>query len=292
MASADPRRHIPRTDHLLALPQVAAAMSRLGTERVKTIVLSAQAAARAGEPAGADVEATVIEAVGSARASSLTPVINATGVIVHTNLGRAPLSAAATAAVADAAGYVDVELDLATGKRSRTRGAGAKAALLAACPAAEDALVVNNGAAALLLAVTALAVHGPGTPATPGAPGEIVISRGELVEISAGFRLPDLMVTTGARLAEVGTTNRTHLQDYAAAIGPDTAALLKVHTSNFRVDGFTSSVPLAQLRELADRHGLPLIADLGSGLLAHDTALPDEPDAATPRRRCGRAPTW
>jgi L-seryl-tRNA(Ser) seleniumtransferase len=199
----------------------------------------------------------------------LRPVLNATGVVVHTNLGRAPLSAAAVDAMISASGYVDVELDLATGTRSQ-RGVAARAALLAVCPAAEDALVVNNGAAALVLATTALA-----------AGHEVVVSRGELIEIGAGFRLPDLIASTGARLREVGTTNRTHLKDYADALGPQTGCVLKVHPSNFRVEGFTSAVALSELRNLTEAHGVPLVADLGSGLLAPDPLLPDEPDAAT-----------
>ncbi|RUQ02139.1 L-seryl-tRNA(Sec) selenium transferase, partial [Kocuria sp. HSID17582] len=145
-------------------------------------------------------------------------------------------------------------------------GVGARQALLEACPAAEDALVVTNGAAALVLATTALA-----------AGREVVISRGEFVEIGAGFRLSDLMESTGARLREVGTTNRTHLADYRDALGPDTGCLLKVHPSNFRVAGFASSVPLRELRALADEHGVPLVVDVGSGLLTPDPAFPDEP---------------
>src|SRR5699024_3342437 len=145
-----------------------------------------------------------------------------------------------------------------------------RAAVLAACPAAEDALVVNNGAAALVLATTALA-----------AGREVVVSRGELIEIGAGFRLPDLIASTGARLREVGTTNRTHLTDYTSAVGPETGCLLKVHPSNFRVQGFTAEATLAELRTLADEHRLPLVADLGSGLLRPEPALPDEPDAAS-----------
>src|SRR5699024_2665677 len=153
-------------------------------------------------------------------ASSLTPVLNATGILVHTNLGRAPLSPAATRAVTEAAGYVDVEMDLAAGKRSK-RGTGAKAALLRACPAAEAALVGNSGAAGLLVAVTALRGDAAG--------GEIVVSRGEQIEIGAGFRHAELMATRGARLQEVGMTYHTHLADYADTIGEDTLFLLKVH---------------------------------------------------------------
>ena len=224
--------------------------------------------ARSGELAPEDVEPQVVAAVSSRAATSLRPVLNATGVIVHTNLGRAPLSESARAALLTAAGYVDVEMDLASGTRSR-RGTGTRQALLQACPAAEDALVVNNGAAALLLATTALA----GT-------GEVVISRGELVEIGAGFRLPELIQSTGARLREVGTTNRTHLRDYESAIGELTGCLLKVHPSNFRISGFTSGVGISDLRSLADQHHVPLVVDLGSGLLAPDPVLPEEPDIA------------
>ena len=296
MVESDPRRSIPRTDHLLALPEVIAAGERLNQATIKAIISEVQNAARAGEIPVAEVAPTIVSSLASRSASSLTPVLNATGILVHTNLGRAPLSPAATQAITEAAGYVDVEMDLGTGKRSK-RGTGAKAALLRACPAAEDALVVNNGAAALLLAVTALRGRGSsGTAASanidpvrksasPTAePGEIIISRGELIEIGAGFRLTDLMTTTGARLREVGTTNRTHLADYAEAINDDTSCLLKVHTSNFRVEGFTSSVEVAELRTLADEHELPLLVDLGSGLFTPDPALPDEPDIDTALR--------
>jgi L-seryl-tRNA(Ser) seleniumtransferase len=164
-----------------------------------------------------------------------------------------------------AAAYTDVEYDLESGRRAR-RGRGTLAALAEAVPAADSVLVVNNGAAALVLATTALATG-----------REVVISRGEMVEIGDGFRLPDLIASTGARLREVGTTNRTSVADYAAALGPDTGCILKVHPSNFRVQGFTSSVDVAQLAGL----GVPVVADIGSGLLLPDELLPDEPDALT-----------
>lgn len=276
MVESDLRRSIPRTDHLLALPEVVAAGERLNQATIKAIISEVQNAARAGEIPVAEVAPAITSKLGSRSASSLTPVLNATGILVHTNLGRAPLSPAASQAITEAAGYVDVEMDLGTGKRSK-RGTGVKAALLQASPAAEDALVVNNGAAALLLAVTAMRGRSTGS-------GEIIISRGELIEIGAGFRLTDLMTTTGARLREVGTTNRTHVADYAEAISDDTSCLLKVHTSNFRVEGFTSSVELADLRGLADKYNLPLIVDLGSGLFTPYPALPDEPDIDTALR--------
>ncbi|GAC58205.1 L-seryl-tRNA(Sec) selenium transferase, partial [Gordonia hirsuta DSM 44140 = NBRC 16056] len=265
----DPRRTIPRTDALLASAAAVSARARLAEHTIAGLIRAVQERARRGEVPPEQVAGTVAAELAAARASTQTPVLNATGVVVHTNLGRAPLSAAAVEALVDAAGYVDVELDLSSGTRG-ARGAGARAALLAACPAAEDTLVVNNGAAALVLATTVLA-----------AGREVIVSRGELIEIGAGFRLPDLIASTGARLREVGTTNRTHLRDYAEAIGPDTGCLLKVHPSNFRIDGFTAGVEVAELAELAGAHSIPLVADLGSGLLALDPLLPDEPDAAT-----------
>ncbi len=269
MTQVDPRRLIPRTDQLLSLPAAQQARTRLGEHAVRAVVRDVQDLARRGELAPDQVPSAVEAALAAHRATSLRPVLNATGVVVHTNLGRAPLGPGAVEALISASGYVDVELDLATGTRSK-RGVAAREALLAACPAAGDALVVNNGAAALVLATTALAGS-----------GEVVVSRGELIEIGAGFRLPDLIASTGARLREVGTTNRTHLKDYAAAIGPQTGCVLKVHQSNFRVEGFTAAVGLADLRAMTGAREVPLIADLGSGLLAPDPLLPDEPDAAT-----------
>lgn len=266
----DPRRRIPRTDDLLRLSAVVAARDVLSEPVIRSHIQAVQEAARSGDVAPEDVAEELATRLHQAQAISLTPVINATGVIIHTNIGRAPLSHAATAALTRAAGYVDVEMDLATGLRSGDRGAGAIRALLAACPGAEDALVVNNGAAALLLATTALAEG-----------GEVIISRGELIEIGAGFRLPELIETTDVDLREVGATNRTHVADYVRTITPRTRALLKVHPSNFRIEGFTAEATVTELRAVADEHNLPLIVDLGSGLLTHDFALPEEPDVAT-----------
>ncbi len=260
---ADARRLVPRTDDVLAEPAVAQAVSRLGRDIVRAAVRTAQAQARAGDIAPDQVAASALAAL-PARSTSLRPVLNATGVVIHTNLGRAPLSDAAVEAMSAAAGTVDVELDLHTGQRS-TRGRGTIAAILELLPEAGAALVVNNGAAALVLATTALA-----------AGREVVVSRGEMVEIGDGFRLPDLIESAGARLREVGTTNRTTLADYEAAIGPDTGCVLKVHPSNFRVEGFTSTVPVAALATL----GPPVVHDIGSGLLRPHRLLPDEPDAA------------
>lgn len=259
------RRRIPRTDRLLADPRLDEAAGRLGRPLVKAAVTRAQDRARAGEITPEEVaDAAVAEL--PAAAASLTPVINATGVIVHTNLGRAPLSAAAADALAAAAGNCDVEFDLASGVRSRKRGQGAIDALLAAVPGAEAAGAVNNNAAALVLAATALARD-----------AEIVISRGELIEIGDRFRLPDLLESTGARLREVGTTNRTTARDYSDAIGDRTGFILKVHPSNYRIEGFTAQ---PSVRELAGL-GVPLVHDIGSGLLSPHPLLPDEPDAAT-----------
>jgi L-seryl-tRNA(Ser) seleniumtransferase len=268
MTGLDPRRRVPRTDAVLAEPPVAAAAQRLGRTLVKAAVAAAQERARAGEIHPDDVVGAVLAGL-PATATGLRPVLNATGVLLHTNLGRAPLSAAARAALDLAAGTCDVELDLATGARG-PRGAPALDALLAAVPRAGAALLVNNGAAALALVATALA--GPDAPRR-----EIVVSRGELVEIGDGFRIPDLLTATGARLREVGTTNRVSRADYAAAVGPDTAFVLKVHPSNFVVTGFTRSVEVDGLTGL----GVPVVADIGSGLLAPHPLLPDEPDAAT-----------
>jgi len=263
----DPRRGVPRTDRVLADPRLAAASTVLGRDRVKDVVAAVQDRVRRGELAPDEV-ADVAVADLPATAAGLRTVVNATGVVLHTNLGRAPLSAAAVTALVAASGHTDVELDLATGRRAR-RGRTAMNALATAVPDAEAVHVVNNGAAALALAATALA-----------ADREIVVSRGELVEIGDGFRLPDLLVSTGARLREVGTTNRTTVDDYAAAVGPDTGFVLKVHPSNFVVHGFTSAVPVADLATL----GVPVVADIGSGLLVRDPLLPDEPDAATTLR--------
>jgi len=261
----DPRRAVPRTDVVLAQPAVAAAARRLGRGVVKRAVVAAQQRVRAGELDPDGVADAALRSL-PATAAALRPVLNATGVLLHTNLGRAPLSAAAREALELAAGTCDVELDLATGGRGR-RGRGALDGLLEAVPGAAAAHLVNNGAAALALVATALAAGGR----------EIVIARGELVEIGDGFRIPDLLTSTGARLHEVGTTNRVGRADYAEAIGPDTAFVLKVHPSNFVITGFTSSVPVAELAGL----GVPVVADIGSGLLAPHPLLPGEPDAAT-----------
>jgi L-seryl-tRNA(Ser) seleniumtransferase len=265
--SDDPRRHTPRTDVVLADPRLVDAVRRLGRTRIKSAIADALEQVRAGVLKPDEVVDHVIVGL-PASASSLRAVINATGVIVHTNLGRAPLSPAAVEAVAAAAGHTDVELDLVTGKRGQ-RGRGALAALAAAVPDAGSVHVVNNGAAALALVACAL-----------GAGRDVVVARGEMVEIGDGFRIPELLESVGVRLREVGTTNRVRVSDYEAAVGPETAFLLKVHPSNFRVEGFTSSVPVEGLATL----GVPVVADIGSGLLAPHPRLPDEPDAGSTLR--------
>ncbi|KOS58163.1 L-seryl-tRNA(Sec) selenium transferase [Rhodococcus rhodochrous] len=261
----DPRRGIPRTDQVLAEPRLRAAVDRLGTRLVKEAVVAAQQRCRDGEiePAAVVDHAVALLPAG---ATTLRRVVNATGVVVHTNLGRAPLSRAAVDAVSTAAGATDVELDLATGRRGR-RGRGALEALAAQVPDAGAVHVVNNGAAALALVTRVLARGGR----------SVVIARGELVEIGDGFRIPELLESVGARLREVGTTNRVRLSDYATAVDSDTAFVLKVHPSNFTVSGFTSSVSVRELTGL----GVPVVADIGSGLLAPHPRLPNEPDATS-----------
>ena len=203
----------------------------------------------------------------TAAAPRLQRVVNATGVVLHTNLGRAPLAEAAVAALADAArGAVNLELDVTTGRR------GNRDALveddLRALTGAESALVVNNNAAAVLLAVAALA-----------AGREVIVSRGELVEIGGSFRMPEVMAIGGARLREVGTTNRTHADDYRAAVGPATGLIVKAHTSNYRIVGFTASVDLPELVAIGRTAGVPVLEDLGSGALVDlaEYGLPREP---------------
>jgi len=255
---------VPRTDTVLADPRLAAARERLGAALVKAAVAQAQELARSGGISPSAVADAAAAALPRA-ATSLTPIINATGVLVHTNLGRAPLSAAAQEALLAAAGGTDVEFDLGTGKRAK-RGSGLLSALAQAVPAAGAVHVVNNNAAALALTAAGLA-----------AGREIVVSRGELIEIGDRFRLPDLLESAGARIREVGTTNRTSLDDYREAVGADTGFILKVHPSNYVIEGFTASV---SIRDLADL-GVPVVGDIGSGLLRPSPILPDEPDADT-----------
>src|SRR4051794_1287500 len=207
------------------------------------------------DAAVARIETTAADRLAALFRVSLAPVINATGVIIHTNLGRAPLSRAAAARVAEiAAGYASLEYDLGRGTRGR-RDVHAEA-LLCRVTGAEAGVVVNNNAAATLLVLAALA-----------AGREVIVSRGELVEIGGGFRVPDVMAQSGATLREVGTTNKTRAADYAAAINERTALILRVHPSNFRIEGFTERPSLTDLVTLGRKFNLPVVEDLGSGHL-------------------------
>ncbi|HEY5098562.1 MAG TPA: L-seryl-tRNA(Sec) selenium transferase, partial [Gaiellaceae bacterium] len=235
----------------------------LAVDAARLVLSRAREEIRAGVDPG-DLATRLTRELEAARAPSLRRVLNATGVIVHTNLGRAPLAPEALARVQDAGrGYSNLELDLEEGERgSRQDHVGA---LLRRLTGAESALVVNNNAAAVLLALAALAEG-----------REVVVSRGELLEIGDGFRIPEVLARSGARLVEVGTTNRTRAADYERAIGPDTALVLRVHQSNFRVVGFTELPRLAEVATVAHRHELPLVDDLGSGALGD---VPGEPSA-------------
>ena len=251
-------RDLPSVDEL-----ARGADDPLAVDAARMVLERAREEIRAGADPG-DLAARVRDELNAARAPSLRRVLNATGVIVHTNLGRAPLAAEALAQVVEAArGYSNLELDLREGSRGSRQDH--VAALLRRLTGAEAALVVNNNAAAMLLALAALAEG-----------REVIVSRGELIEIGDGFRIPDVLVRSGARLVEVGTTNRTRARDYEKAVRAETALLLRVHQSNFRVVGFTELPRLEELAAIARRHGLPLLDDLGSGVL---TELPGEPSA-------------
>ena len=250
-------RHLPQLGRLLDSPDAAALGDRARVAAALRDVLDeardALLAAGGAAPAAAALLERARLRLAREDGARLRRVINATGIALHTNLGRAPLAAAAIAAVREvAAGYCDLELDLATGRRgARFAALEARLAQLAGTP---SALAVNNCAAAMLLALSALAGG-----------GEVVVSRGELVEIGGGFRIPDVIVQGGARLVEVGTTNRTRLEDYRRAITPATRVLLKVHRSNYRMTGFTAEVDAAALAGLAREHGVLMMHDLGSG---------------------------
>jgi L-seryl-tRNA(Ser) seleniumtransferase len=263
--AANPLRQLPSVDALLG--RADAAVERHGrtaaVDAIRAALAEARAAGEARSPEA--LLARVNELLD--RPPSLRPVLNATGVIVHTNLGRAPLAPSALERIAAVAGgYSNLEYDLQAGRRgSRHTHLGGT---LAELTGAEDGLAVNNNAAAVLLCLAALA-----------ADREVVISRGELIEIGDGFRIPDILAQSGARLVEVGTTNRTTLADYEAAIGPDTGAIVRVHQSNFRMVGFTAAPPLSDLAGLAAARRLPLVDDLGSGQLLDLPDLADEPTA-------------
>jgi len=221
----------------------------------------------ASAPGFDDIVATARERLNNEHKARLRPVLNATGVLIHTNLGRAPLGPEQLDAIARiASGYSNLEYDLASGSRGSRYLHAQK--LVSALTGAESALVVNNNAAALTLTLATLRSVAA-EQIVPGAePGnEVIISRGELVEIGGEFRIPDVIATSGARLVEVGTTNRTHLADYERALTPRTAAILKVHPANYHMEGFVSSVAAASLARLAHASGVPLVYDVGSGLI-------------------------
>ncbi len=254
-------RDLPSVDVLLADSRLAAEPRGLALVAVRATLDEARATIRAGGDPG-DLVVAALAVLGDARAPSLRRVINATGVLVHTNLGRAPLAEAAlTQAVEVGRGYSTLEYDLASGARGSRQDHLAD--IMRRLTGAEAALVVNNNAAAVMLALAALAEG-----------REVLVSRGELIEIGDGFRIPDVLARSGARLVEVGTTNRTRARDYDQAVTEATAAVLRVHQSNFRVVGFTEQPRLEELADVARRHGLPLVDDLGSGALVD---LGDEP---------------
>ena len=253
----DPRRKLPAVDALLEEPGVASLLAAHPRALVVRAVRETVDAARAngGTPPAEGWDAAVRRAVARRAAPSLAPLINATGVVLHTNLGRAPLAPAAIAALTNvASGYSALEYDLGRGARG-SRHAHCRD-LLVELTGAPDALVVNNAAGAVLLALSALARG-----------GAAIVSRGELVEIGGAFRVPDIMARSGVTLVEVGTTNRTHPRDYERALTPESKILLKVHRSNFQVSGFTAEVPAAELAALAHARKVPFLYDLGSGLL-------------------------
>jgi len=265
MQQENPLRALPSVNELLQDPRLVALASEHGHELALAVARDAIAAARekiaAGEQA-TDLVADALERAERAGVPRLRRVLNATGVVVHTNLGRAPLAASALERIQEvAAGYSNLEYDLEEGARGSRQDHVSP--LLSELTGAEAALVVNNNAAAVLLAIAALAEG-----------RDVLVSRGELVEIGDGFRIPDVLARSGARLVEVGTTNRTRIEDYERALGDRTAVLLRVHQSNFRVIGFTESPKLADLARLAEERGLVLVDDLGSGVLPH---VGDEP---------------
>ena len=238
----------------------------LAVEAARAVLARAREHIHAGADPG-DLAERLRTELAAARSARLRRALNATGVVVHTNLGRAPLAEAALERVHEVGrGYSNLEYDLSAGTRGSRQDH--VAGILRRLTGAEAALVVNNNAAAVLLALAALAEG-----------REVLVSRGELIEIGDGFRIPDVLARSGARLVEVGTTNRTRAADYERAIGPETALLLRVHQSNFRLVGFTELPSVAELAKVAQRHDLPLIDDLGSGALTptNSRLLSEEP---------------
>ncbi len=261
-------RDLPSVDELARDERLAGEPPALAVEAARSALVRAREEIRAGHDPG-DLGERALKELATAREPSLRRVLNATGVIVHTNLGRAPLpEAALERALEIGRSYSNLEYDLSAGARGSRQDH--VASILRRLTGAEAALVVNNNAAAVLLALAALAEG-----------REVLVSRGELIEIGDGFRIPDVLARSGARLREVGTTNRTRAADYERAIGPETAVLLRVHQSNFRVVGFTEHPSVPELATVAQRHELPLVDDLGSGALfpSNSLLLGDEPTA-------------
>ncbi len=263
MSAQEQLRRIPAVERILREPVLRDGERDLGfpraalTDAVREVLHRRRQSLLAGEPAALDPESVARESLEVTRqrlAPRLVPVVNATGVVLHTNLGRAPLALEAREAMATASGYCNVEYDLAAGRRGDRHDL--VEGLLRELTGAEAALAVNNNAAAVLLVLAALARG-----------REVVVSRGELVEIGGSFRIPEVLAQSGCVLREVGTTNKTHLWDYERVIGPETALLLRVHTSNYRILGFTSGVATEDLVALGRRHGVPVVEDLGSGCL-------------------------
>ena len=272
----NPLSQLPSVDRLLSDPAVAALIDLHGraviTQLVRTALADAREAARAGNPLpdAASLIATIDTAATVHATPNLRPVFNLTGTVLHTNLGRAPLPEEAIAAMAAAArSPCALEYDIETGGRGDRDDVVNE--LLCELTGAEAATIVNNNAAAVFLLLNTLALR-----------KEVVVSRGELIEIGGAFRVPDIMKRAGAKLVEVGTTNRTHLKDFSEAITPRTAMLMKIHASNYAIQGFTHAVPESELAALAHEQGLPFVVDLGSGTLTEleRWGLPHEP---TPR---------
>ena len=271
-APRDARAGLPSVDRLMNRPEIAALIGAHGRSMVLSVVREVLSASRPQlEAVAADTAFDLVQAI-TARlqalmADSLRPVLNLTGTVLHTNLGRAPLPPEALEAIARvASGASNLEFDLATGRRGERDDHVAQ--WLCRLTGAPAAAVVNNNAAAVVLLLNALALR-----------REVIVSRGELIELGGSFRLPDIMSRAGCRLREVGTTNRTHLRDFADAIGPQTALIMKVHASNYRIEGFTAEPDERELAELARQHRIPFVIDLGSGTLTDLTrfGLPAEP---------------
>jgi L-seryl-tRNA(Ser) seleniumtransferase len=265
---------LPKIDRIVDAPELAKVRRSLGRRALTALARQAVSDARERVRSGGQMplwEEVLAEIERRAEArlrTGLAPVINATGVLLHTNLGRAPLPRASLENIARVAGrYSTLELDAELGERTR-RGIQIELGL-AELVSAEDTLLTNNNAAAVLLVLSALA-----------AGKEVLVSRGELVEIGGGFRIPEVLARSGARLVEVGTTNRTRVEDYARAIGENTACLLRVHPSNFKISGFAERPTLAELARLAHERGIPLVKDLGGGLLVDLSGVVPGPDLA------------